>query len=270
MKLKVLFIIFNIVLIFLLFTVFFLPLFYADGSFMREFWKTNWFFGPVFLILILFVNIMFVNNRLLIKYIESEDWSSLASMLEVKIYTKKQISYKNSRLLAESLLLLGDFASMNKFADFLKEHKPSYVSKLGPKFAAAKMISGNYQDVFEFTSYLAGLKTTSNEWIEFYSALSLQMMKNYEKSAALFTKVSDTAKNPLVKSLSTYFVVNVLKGYSHLSDEETKEKDLLLRSIMNKNYTRDSWKAYIESEKQEIHIMILTKIIDDVTAWLFF
>ena len=76
MKLKVLFVIFNIVLILLLFTVFFLPLFYADGSFMREFWKANWFFGPVFLILILFVNIMFLKNRLLIKYIESEDWSS--------------------------------------------------------------------------------------------------------------------------------------------------------------------------------------------------
>ena len=127
MKLKVLFVIFNIVLILLLFTVFFLPLFYADGSFMREFWNTNWFFGPVFLILILFVNIMFLKNRLLIKYIESEDWSSLASLLEKSIYTKKRITYKNSLLLAESLLLLGDFASMNKFCDFLKDNQPKYV-----------------------------------------------------------------------------------------------------------------------------------------------
>lgn len=130
MKLKVLFVIFNIVLILLLFTVFFLPLFYADGSFMREFWKANWFFGPVFLILILFVNIMFLKNRLLIKYIESEDWSSLASLLEKKIYTKKRITYKSSLLLAESLLLLGDFTSVNKFCDFLKDNKPKYISKL--------------------------------------------------------------------------------------------------------------------------------------------
>lgn len=28
--------------------------------------------------------------------------------------------------------------------------------------------------------------------------------------------------------------------------------------------------AYTESEKQEIHVMILTKIIDDDSAWLFF
>ena len=270
MKLKVLFVIFNIVLILLLFTVFFLPLFYAEDSFMREFWNTNWFFGPIFLILILFVNIMFVKNRLLIKYIESEDWSSLVSLLQKRIYTKKLITYKNSRLLAESLLLLGDFVSMNKFCEFLKDNKPCYVSKLGPKFAAAKMISGNYQDVFEFCSSLPVLQTTASEWVVFYSALSLQMMKNYEKSAALFAKTSDSARNPLVKSLSTYFVVNVLRAYSQLTGEEIKEKSLLLRSRINKNYTHESWRAYTESEKQEIHVMILTKIIDDDSAWLFF
>lgn len=132
------------------------------------------------------------------------------------------------------------------------------------------MISGDYQDVFEFSSALPVLKTESSEWIVFYSALSLQMMKNYEKSAALFTKVSDSTKNPLVKCLSTYFVVNVLQTYSQLTEEEIKEKALLLRSRINKNYTYESWKAYTESEKQEIHIMILTKIIDDVTSWLFF
>ena len=96
------------------------------------------------------------------------------------------------------------------------------------------------------------------------------MMKNYEKSAALFTKVSDSAKNPLIKCLSTYFVVNVLQAYSNLTEEEIKEKSLLLRSRINKNYTYDSWKTYVESEKQEIHVMILTKIIDDDSSWLFF
>ena len=55
-----------------------------------------------------------------------------------------------------------------------------------------------------------------------------------------------------------------------MTEEEIKEKALLLRSRINKNYTYESLKAYTESEKQEIHIMILTKIIDDVTSWLFF
>jgi len=237
---------------------------------MKEFWKTNWFFGPVFLILILFVNIMFVKNRLLIKYIESEDWSSLTSLLEMKIYTKKRINYKNSKLLTETLILLGDFSSMNKLCSFLKEHKYKYLIKLGPKFAAAKMISGDYQDVFEFTSSLPVSNTEASEWLVFYSALALQMMKDYEKSAALFAKTSDSARNPLIKSLSTYFVVNVLRAYSQLTEEEIKEKSLLLRSRINKNYTYESWMAYIDSEKQEIHVMILTKIIDDASSWLFF
>ena len=55
-----------------------------------------------------------------------------------------------------------------------------------------------------------------------------------------------------------------------MTEEEIKEKSLLLRSRINKNYTYESWMAYTESEKQEIHVMILTKIIDDDSAWLFF
>ncbi|UTC68423.1 MULTISPECIES: hypothetical protein [unclassified Treponema] len=270
MKLKVLFIIFNIVLGLLLFTMFFLPLFYADGSFMRDFWKANWFFGPVFFVLIVFVNILFVRNKTLISYIEAEDWASLASLLEIKIYSKQRVTYKNSRLLTEALLLLGDFSSMNKLCSFLKENKPRYLLKLGPKFAAAKMISGNYQDVFDFTSSLPADNKSAGEWCMFYSALSLQMLKKYEESAVLFAKVSDTVKNPLIKTLSTYFVVNVLQSYSKLTEEEIKEKSLLFRSKINKDYSHDSWKAYTESEKQEIHVMILTKIIDDVSSWLFF
>jgi len=270
MKLKVVFVIFNIVLILLLFTVFFLPLFYADGSFMREFWKANWFFGPIFFVLIIFVNIMFLKNRPMIHYIENEDWSSLASYLELQIFTKKKITYKNSKLLAEALLLLGDFSSMNKLCSFLQEHKPKYLSKLAPKFASSKMISGDYQDLFEFTSSLPVEKTRVSEWMAFYSALALQMLKDYSKSSVLFNKVSETVKDPLIKSLSTYFAVNVLKNYSDLTPEKIKEKELLLCSKINKLYTNESWKEYVESEKQEIHVMILTKIIDDVTSWLFF
>lgn len=270
MKLKVVFVIFNIVLILLLFTVFFLPLFYADGSFMREFWKANWFFGPIFFVLIIFVNIMFLKNRPMIHYIENEDWSSLASYLELQIFTKKKITYRNSKLLAEALLLLGDFSSMNKLCSFLQESKPKYLSKLAPKFASSKMISGDYQDLFEFTSSLPVEKTRVSEWMAFYSALALQMLKDYPKSTVLFNKVSETVKDPLIKSLSTYFAVNVLKNYSELTPEEIKEKELLLCSKINKIYTNEDWKEYIESEKQEIHVMILTKIIDDVTSWLFF
>lgn len=269
MKLKVVFIIFNIILVLLVLTVFFFPLIYVGGSFKTEFWRMNWIRLPLFIALILSVDIFFFKNKVLIASIETQDWKTLVHELEIRIYTKKRFSYRNTRLLADTLILLSDFSSINKLCCFLKEKKPKYLSKLALKFTAAKMISGDYAGLFEFTSEMKLKDKRKEEWLNFYSALALHMLKEYSESAVLFNKSCREAKNLLVKCLSSYFTVKVLKNYSKLTLEELEERELLIRSKIKKDYTKTAWKQYVDSEKQEIHVMILTKIIDEVNSWLF-
>ena len=59
MKFKVLFVIFNIVLFLSFLTIFLLPFFILDASFMLEFWSKNWYFGAIFLVILGVVNFAF-------------------------------------------------------------------------------------------------------------------------------------------------------------------------------------------------------------------
>lgn len=267
MKLKALFIIFNIVLFSLLFTIFFLPLFYANGTFMREFWYSNWFFGPLFLIMLLVVDTIFFKNQKLIEAIETEDWTALAMYLEDKILDKKEFKFKNVSLLADSLLLLGDFSSMTKLELTLKNNKIEYLNKLAPKFAAAKMLSENYTDLAEFSSRFHSQENA--EWMLFYHALGLHMTKDLYKSAEAFKNLKDKAENYLVKVLSAYFLLSILKNYSKMTDAEILETKQAVIALIEKHYTPQTWKKYTESQKQELHVMVLKKLISDSSAWLW-
>ncbi len=269
MKLKVLFITFNIVLFGLLFTIFFLPLFYADGNFIKEFWNSNWFFGPIFLLIIVTINVIFFRNKKTINAIENEDWASLSETLEHEIFEKKKLSFRNVRLLSEALLILSDFASMNRLEAFLQENKPSYISKLATKFVASKMLSGNFNELLEFTAKFNTSDENKDEWMAFYHAFSLQMMKDYPNSFLEFKAMQEIASIPLIKVLSSYFVLKVFSDYNDLSAEEVETSRLALKADITSSYKKEKWNRYIEKEKQEIHVMVLSKIIEDATAFFF-
>ncbi len=269
MKLKVLYITFNIVLFGLLFTVFFLPLLYADGSIAREFWSINWVFSSIFLIIILVINIIFFRNRRLVEAIESEDWTALSRDLEEQIFDKKKMSFKNVRLLIESLLLLSDFPTINRLEVILRNNKPEFIPRLAPKFAASKLLSGNFADLLDFTEKFSKSNQTQNEWMSFYYAFALQLLHEYDKSVIEFKKLQEESPNKLIKVLSSYFFLSVLKSYNKLLPKEIDAKFADIKSEINKSFTQAKWKRFIAKEKQEIHIMVLTKLIDSATDWIF-
>ncbi len=269
MKLKVLFITFNIVLFGLLFTIFFLPLFYANGNFIREFWDSNWFFGPIFLLIIVTINIIFFRNKKTIDAIENEDWATLSEYLEHEIFDKKKISFRNVRLLSESLLILSDFASMNRLEEFLQENKPAYVLKLSTKFVAAKMLSGNFNELLEFTARFNTSDQNKDEWMAFYHAFALQMTKDYKNSLIEFKSLQESLSIPLLKLLSSYFVLKVFAEYNELSNKEIESSRLAIKADISSSFSKEKWLKYLQNEKEEIHAMVLSKIIEDATTWLF-
>ena len=68
---------FNIVLFLCFLTVFLLPAFILDFTFMEEFWTKSWYIGILFLMLILFVNLLYARNRILLQKLEQERFLSL-------------------------------------------------------------------------------------------------------------------------------------------------------------------------------------------------
>ena len=268
MKLKVLIIVFNAILLTIFFTVLSFSFFTAGTEFIGSFFKNYWIFVLFFMILFIGMNIFFINNWKLITTLEAEDWPALSLYLETEIFEKHHLTAKKVRLLCEISILLGDFEILKRLERVLEEHKPEYIRAFASRFAAAKLLSNDYQGLAEFMAHLAVRPHETSPWIPFYDAFSAQMLKHYREAAEKFSRMLETEKEPLVRLLGVYFMECGLYHYIDVSKDEA-DKRIEAEKQELKKHSLQYWKKYAQKEKQNIHVLVLTKAIDDALIWLF-
>lgn len=268
MKLKVLIIIFNAILLTIFFTVLSFSFFTAGTEFIGSFFKNYWIFVLFFTILFLGMNMFFINNWKLITTLEAEDWPALSLYLETEIFEKHHLTAKKVQLLCEISILLGDFEILRRLERVLEDYKPEYIRTFAPHFAAAKLLSNDYQELAEFMTHIVGSPHKTSPWISFYDAFSAQMLKRYHEAAEKFARMLETEQEPFVRLLGVYFMAC---GLYHYIDVHKDEADKRIEEEKRKLKKRSlqQWKKYAQKEKQNIHILVLTKAIDDALIWLF-
>jgi len=268
MKLKVLIIIFNAVLLTIFFTVFSFSFFTAGTELIGTFLKNYWIFLLFFFCFLAGINIFFLGNWKIITALESEDWPALAHYLETEIFEKRHFGSKKVRLLCEISILLGDFETLKRLERLLEQQKPRYIFTFASRFAAAKLLSNDYQELAEFSAKIAAQPRLCSPWMRFYDAFSAQMLKRYREAAEKFLTILETEKEPLIRLLDVYFLAC---GLSQYLDTDKKEADKRIETEKNKlkKHSRQYWETRSRKEKQEIHILVLTKAIDEAVRWLF-
>ena len=268
MKLKVLMIIFNVVLLTIFFTVLSFSFFTAGTEFIGSFFKNYWIFVLFFMFLFLGMNIFFITNRKLITTLESDDWPALSLYLETEIFEKHHLTAKKVRLLCEISILLGDFEILKRLERVLEEHKPEYIRTFASRFAAAKLLSNDYQGLAEFMARTVVQPHETSPWIPFYDAFSAQMLRCYREAAEKFSRMLETEQEPLVRLLGVYFMAYGLYHYLGI-DKDDADKRIEAEKRKLKKHSLQYWKKYAQKEKQNIHVLVLTKAIDDALIWLF-
>lgn len=267
MKLKVLIMIFNAVLLTIFFTVFSFSFFTAGTQFIGTFFKNYWIFIVSFFCFLLAINIFFFFNWKLITTLEAEDWPALSLYLEEEIFKKHHITTKKVRLLCEISILLGDFKTLQQLETLLEEQKPRYIRRFATRFAAVRLLAGDYQGLEEFSAKMSGLKRIS-PWMHFYYAFSKQMLKRYPEAAEQFAVIAQTERDPLIRLLSTYFMACGLARYLDIDRAEVEKMINTEKNVLKKR-PLSYWRKYSSKEKQSIHILVLTKAIDEALLWLF-
>lgn len=269
MKFKVLFVIFNIVLFLSFLTIFLLPFFILDASFMLEFWSKNWYFGAIFLVILVLVNLAFLANWKMLSYLEQEDWPALSRYLEGEVFEKGRYSKRKVQLLCDSLLLLGDFATVRKLQDLLEAKKPALLGVLGVRFSAAHLLAGDYESMYALSATHGISAGGDRDWMNFFAAFSRHMSKKYEESAALMLAILEKARDPLVVALAGYIAGELLVRMVPARANELSSAASGAKTKITAKYTRQKWLALVEEEKSGIHVVILSKLIDELCSWLY-
>lgn len=270
MKFRTIFILFNIVLIFSFIFILAMPFIVLGIEYTADFWSRNWPLATLFLGILAAFNLFFAGNWRLLSALEREDWSAVTRILEDKVYRLHRHDRRTIRLLLNTALLQGDVNGIEKLETELATRSPAALKRDALLFGAARLLRNDPATCETFLSqYLNAKGVDNHSWLVFYHAFALVMQNRSSEAAAPLNALLH-AKDPVLALLAAYLnralvapVVDTETSGSGISDAEAVRHDLAIR------FDKQRWSRETERAKGEMHIVILSKILDDASSWLF-
>jgi hypothetical protein len=270
MKFRTIFILFNVVILVSFLFVFLLPLFLLGPESSMTFWKGNWYLALLFLVLIGGLNAFFLLNRKTFLLVEREDWGELCAHLVGLMFPKGRFSGARVRLLVNSYLLQSDIAGIERLESELAAKRPDILKKNALLFGVTRLLRNKPEEAATFLApYLDANGVESKDWLRFDYGFSLVLQKKAAE-ALPFLEEGCRSRDGVLCLLAAYLLGTI--GAS-AADESGKAaaiaKAEAARARLRKRFSVSKWSREVERAKSEVHIVILSKLIDDAGRWLY-
>ena len=271
MKFRTIFILFNVVIIVSFLFVFLLPLFLLGPESSLGFWKGNWYLALFFLALIAGLNAFFIVNRKTFELVEREDWGELSAHLVGRMFPKGRFTSSRVRLLVNAYLLQSDIAGIERLEVELTAKRPDVLRKNALLFGVTRLLRNKTEEAEAFfAAYLDTKDVESRDWLRFDYGFSLVLQK---KTAAALPYLEEgcASRDGVLCLLAAYLLSSV--GAASAADEAgaaaATAKAEAVRARLVKRFSSAKWSAEVEKAKSEVHIVILSKLVDDAGRWLY-
>ncbi len=271
MKFRTIYILFNVVIVVSFLFVFLMPFFVLGPQYSRAFWKGNWYLALFFLLLVGGLNAFFIANWKIFVLVEREDWGALAAHLVDRIFTKKRYGSRHVALLVNAYLLESDVAGIEKLEAELASRRPELLRRNAVLFGVTRLLRNKPGEAESFLKPYLGAKDADNrEWLRFDYAFSLVLQ--HRTGEALPELRAGLASRDAVLALLSAYLIGSLGVAAVASEAEKRELATLAastRDALKKRFPGERWNREVERAKGEVHIVILSKLIDDAGRWLF-
>jgi hypothetical protein len=271
MKFRTIFILFNVVVISSFLFIFFLPLALLGPESSLSFWKGNWYLALLFLALIAGLNSFFLLNRKTFLLVEREDWGALSAHLVGIMFPKGRFRSGRVRLLVNAYLLQSDIGGIERLEAELAAKRPDLLRKNALLFGVTRLLRSKTAEAEEFFApYLGAKDVESRDWLRFDYGFSLVLQKKFAQ-ALPYLEEGCVSRDAVLCLLSAYLLGSV--GAASLPDESGRAaaaaKAEGTRCRLRKRYSDAKWSKEVDRAKSEVHIVILSKLVDEAGRWLF-
>jgi hypothetical protein len=271
MKFRTIFILFNVVILTSFLFVFLLPLFLLGAGSSLAFWKGNWYLALLFLALLAGLNSFFLLNRKTFLLVEREDWGGLSAHLAGLMFPKARFSSSKVRLLVNAYLLQSDIEGIEALERELSSRRPELLRRNALLFGVTRLLRNRSGEAEAFfAAYLDAKDVESRPWLRFNYGFSLVLQKRAAQ-ALPYLEEGSLARDPVLSLLGSYLLGSV--GAASLDDEAERlrvsTQAEASREKLRARYTSAQWSKEVERAKSEVHIVILSRLIDDAGRWLY-
>ena len=265
MKFKTIFLAFNIILLLSFLFIFFLPFTILGWEYTKLFWGNNWYLALAFFLVLASLNGYFIKNWKLFNLLEGEDWKRVRAYLEAEIFTKNKSSSRNIRILINTYMVLSDAGGIGKLEKHLREKKPEFLPLFGLELGLPYLMKNEPEKMdIHYSELENNPKTKNREWVLWNLAFARMILKKFETAKKILDQLAASKKDPVLHLLTIY-----LLGAFRNTDTEILTTVKQLKEEFRGKYTEKSLTGEIEKSKADLHVIVLLKLIEDATAWVF-
>ncbi len=265
MKFKVIFILFNIVVMFSFLIVAIMPFLMLGPEYSMVFFRESWYFFLIFLFAIGSIDLYFFMNWRLFSLLEEENWDELIIFLSDRIFTRKRLYGYYVKILANTLLLKSDIEGIVRLEKLIREEKPKILKRMVLSFSVPLLIKGDAEKMEDYFGAFVGIKgVRQSDWILFLYSFSLLLNGKKDEAAESLLTLCGRKTIPILRLLTVYSLSSVaVEGKEDFKCIGKTQQDLL------SEFPKKKMEFELENVNDNVIAIVLNKFSKDAIEWLY-
>ncbi len=264
MKFKLIFIVFNILIIGSFLLLLFMPAFLVGWDFAGSVWNDSWYLSVLFIIFVGALNFYFIFNWHFFSLLESETWPELVDYLHTEFFRKSRgkrglhLNRSRIRVFLNACVVSSRVKNIGELADFLKEKQPALYSEFLLTLGLPHLLNEEPGELESFYGQVYKLnKVKEKPWCIWIHSFSLLLQKKDGAMEGLSGLLSE--KDPILRLLSVYLIG--LSGEENELVDESKER-------LKIELTPGRFESAKEKNQGNVLFFALTNMIEEANTWL--
>jgi len=262
LKIKTIFVVFNLLLLASFAVVFFMPLFILGRGQILDFWGRNLFLVLAFLLVFVAFNLFFLSRWRLHSLLEAEDWRGIRDYLEGRLQRGGGLSSLRLRILINTYFILADMEGLARLEALLRERGSRRHAAFGLELGLPYLMRNDPAGEAHFAELARSPGLRKKDWVLWSLAFCRASRRDMTGAEEVLQKLAPSAADPIVASLAL-FLLDGLPGSENA--ELVREGRKKLRA----GRSAGDWDRLIEKSKENLEVLVLIKLVRRAADWLY-
>lgn len=262
MKFRILFVLFNAVVLVAFAIIVIMPLVVLGTDYSRAFWQGNWPVAIIFVLVLGGLNSYFGVNWRMFELLEREDWQGLIIHLEKRILGSRRITRQGVRILVNAYVVTGESVKINELENFFRSNAPTMLPRFAPELSVGYLLMNDAEGLERFSAEMEEEpKCTEPVWIRWNHAFALLLQKKVDESTESLQAIAGESMTA-TQTLLTAYLLDSIAGESGRQDA---------RKIAESFRSRYSKERFQKERQREggLQVLVLSELINNAVSWAF-
>lgn len=233
------------------------------SEYALQFWQDSWYIAVIFVLILIFINLMYFSNKLILGFLEAENWPELKNLLDDRIFNRKKYRKMYFRMYISTCIATATVDDIRKLEQELRQTNPKLLKEWALQLGLPYLLDNNPSEMKKYFGEFISTGTADSLWIKWNYCFALLLLKETGEAIEILRGLGAEKKDSLLR-LSSIYMLSPFRN-----DEAVKPVLDAGRSELKEKMTKESFKKELGKQKDNVQMIFLTKIFGEAVNWLY-